>query len=139
MGSLRSTRHYFRPQERLKSSRHIRYLFQEGKTRYFSSFRLHYVSHPLSERCHQALFLVPKKHFRKSFTRYRIRRLLREAHRQHKYILQSLAMQGTFLLISYTYTGPVAASYAQIAEQVATAIHFLSQSYTQHALPSKTN
>ena len=50
----------------------------------------------LPASAHRVLFLVPKRHCPSAVARQRGRRLMREAYRQHKHILQPLSAQHIF-------------------------------------------
>ena len=86
-------RYTFKVYERLKREQHINTLFLSGKA--FSVFpvRLIYTLVPRTGDMlapAQAGFSVPKKKFRSSVHRHRIRRLMVEAWRLHKHVLYPL-------------------------------------------------
>ena len=127
----------FRSVERLKQRRRIKILFEKGRKRAFLPFDLRYCQHDVSEKCHQVLFAVPKRHFPKAPHRQKLRRRLREAHRRNKHLLQPLADRAVFLLIAYVYAAHVRCSYATIEKQVKRAMKWLVKDTLEHATATK--
>lgn len=85
-------RNTFKVYERLKKEQHINTLFLSGKAFSVFPLRLVYTVNPRPEgKASPALagFSVPKKKFRHSVDRHRIRRLMVEAWRLNKHALYS--------------------------------------------------
>lgn len=99
-------RYTFKVYERLKREQHINTLFLSGKA--FSVFpvRIIYTIVPRTdgkESPAQAGFSVPKKKFRSSVHRHRIRRLMVEAWRLNKHTLYSLIPAGKQLHLFFIF------------------------------------
>jgi len=100
-------RYTFKVYERLKREQHINTLFLSGKA--FSVFpvRLIYTLVPRTGDAlapAQAGFSVPKKKFRSSVHRHRVRRLMVEAWRLHKHTLYPLIPADKQLHLFFIFT-----------------------------------
>jgi len=112
-------------QERLKQRKIIRQLFKEGTTKKFFPLTLYYQRYqPEDIPYHQLLVSVPKKHFKKSVVRNKIKRRIREAYRQHKHMLYN-KMTGLPFLLGYVYISKNVQSYKVIEKQVISSINYL--------------
>ena len=81
-------RYTFGEEEKLKRKKIIDQLFKEGKSASQSGFTLVYLNTPLiTFYPAQAGFSVPKKNFKHAVDRNRIKRLMREVYRMHKFAL----------------------------------------------------
>jgi ribonuclease P protein component len=111
--------------ERLKQRKVIRKLFEEGTIKKFYALAL-YVQQYQTENFpyHKILITVPKKHFKSSVVRNKIRRRIREAYRQHKHLLYNKTFDFPFLL-GYVYISKTIKSYKLIEQQVINSIHYL--------------
>ena len=115
----------FYRQERLKQRKSIQQLFREGKTKTFFPLMLYYKQYdPVDYPFHKLLISVPKKHFKKSVVRNKIKRRIREAYRQHKQMLYNKDTGLPFLL-GYVYISKNVQSYHSIEQQVINSIHYL--------------
>ncbi|MCT4696826.1 MAG: ribonuclease P protein component [Candidatus Cardinium sp.] len=92
---------------RLTDRKHIQMLFQEGHR-----FKLHPCSVFYLQKKqeqfggNQVLFAVSKRHLRSAVQRNKVKRLLREAYRINKYLLDDVLAPTEFaFLIGYVYTG----------------------------------
>jgi ribonuclease P protein component len=112
-------------QERLKQRKIIQQLFKVGKQKKFYPLALYYQNYD-SEGIpyHKVLVSVPKKHFKKSVVRNKIRRRIREAYRQHKHLLYNKTTDLPFLL-GYVYISKNVQTYKSIEEQVINSINYL--------------
>jgi ribonuclease P protein component len=81
----------------------------------------------------RAGFSVPKKKFRKSVHRHRMRRLLVEAWRLGKHELYPAIPADLQLHIFIMYTGSELVDFTTLQPQVQKAIAKLAQEFTQHA------
>ncbi|AXI24259.1 ribonuclease P protein component [Cardinium endosymbiont of Sogatella furcifera] len=92
---------------RLTNRKHIKMLFQEGRRLRLHLCSVFYLQKKQEQfRCNQVLFAVSKRHLRSAVQRNKVKRLLREAYRINKYLLDDvLAPTGFAFLIGYVYTG----------------------------------
>lgn len=76
----------FPKEERLSSKKLIEELFEKGSSSYLYPFRLIFTRDPLSsgKKYPELLISVPKRNFKRSVDRNRIRRQIREAYRLNK-------------------------------------------------------
>ncbi|CAH2559709.1 ribonuclease P protein component [Cardinium endosymbiont of Oedothorax gibbosus] len=94
---------------KLVNRKHIKMLFQEGSVFKLPACSIFY----LEKRkellvCSQVLFTASKRHLRAAVQRNKVKRLLREAYRTNKYILEDALFTTRskfFFLIGYVYTG----------------------------------
>ena len=126
-------RQSLRPQERLKRRSHIRHLFERGEATLIRPFRLYYCVAPSSVSVHQVLFSAPKRHFPTAVARNRRRRLLTEAYRRNKHLLQPLTRAHVVLLIGYVYVERAQLSFAQLAHALCTSLDFLVKTHLRDA------
>lgn len=90
----------FPKSEKLKSSKAIKRLFEEGKT--ITKFPIKVIYLPQEgDRKTQAAFAVPKRNFKKAVTRNRIKRQMREAYRLNKALLSTNNCKNFALLLLY--------------------------------------
>ena len=120
---LQSCRFY--RQERLKQKKSIQLLFSEGNTKKFFPLALYYLQYePDKFPFNKLLVSVPKKHFRKSVVRNKIKRRIREAYRHHKHLMYNKTGDLPFLL-GYVYISKNVQSFKSIEEQVINSIQYL--------------
>ncbi len=125
---LQSCRFY--RQERLKHKKSIQRLFSEGKTKKFFPLALYFLQYEPEEiPFHKLLVSVPKKHFKKSVVRNKIKRRIREAYRKHKHIMYNKT-GGLPFLLGYVYISKNVHSYKSIEEQVINSIQYLLNNKT---------
>lgn len=118
-------------QERLKQKKSIQLLFSEGKTKKLFPLALYYMQYePEGFPFYKLLISVPKKHFKKSVVRNKIKRRIREAYRQHKHLMYNKT-SGLPFLLGYVYISKNVQSYKSIEEQVINSIHYLINSKTK--------
>ncbi len=96
------TRHTFRKEERLCSRKTIEALFAGGN-KSMSSYPIRVVCMPLSDETMpafreqipsvQVLISVSKRRFKHAVDRNRVKRLIREAYRKHKYLLTTVVAE----------------------------------------------
>lgn len=104
----------FGREERLKSKIVISSLFAEGKS--LKKFPLRLVYLPLEGEeihRHKAAVSVPKRSFKKAVDRTHLKRLMREAYRKNKYLVNSNEKYYAFLFI---YGGRQKEDYSKIFE-----------------------
>ncbi len=99
-------RYYFRKEERLCSTKLIEELYQQGSSFVLYPFRYIYREVPLQNPSVQLVISVPKRKFKKSVDRNRIKRQIREIYRHQKeellYPMILLRNKSIHLLIIYT-------------------------------------
>lgn len=109
----------FKRDEKLKSRKLIQHLFKEGKS--FSHFplRIIYVQ-PENNFSHlKAAFSVSSKNFKKAVQRNRIKRMMREAYRLQKGLLQKqLEENHKNLVIFIIYNGNTLPEFENIFEKM---------------------
>lgn len=113
--------------EKLKSSKIIEQLFKEGKSFSIFPFRVIYLFKenelPVSENKLQTAFSVSKKYFKKATDRNRVKRLMREAWRLQKNIVEDKnGATGKSLMVFLIYTGNELPDCNLIFEKTAAAI-----------------
>ena len=125
---LQSCRFY--RQERLKHKKSIQLLFSEGNTKKFFPLALYYLQYePEKSPFNKLLVSVPKKHFKRSVVRNKIKRRIREAYRQHKHLMYNKT-GGLPFLLGYVYISKNVQSYKSIEEQVINSIQYLLNNKT---------
>lgn len=117
--------------EHLKKKKQIDQLFKEGvQNKFFPVVLYHSVYDPDEVRYHQVLISVPKKHFKKSVVRNKIRRRIREAFRKHKAVLYN-NFHGLPFLLGYVYISKTVATYSEIEKCVVSSIGYLIKQNNQ--------
>jgi len=101
----------FPKSEKLKSTKTIERLFEEGKS--FTKFPLKVIFLPQENKeTTQATFAVPKRNFKLAITRNRIKRQLREAYRLHKSLL--ITNKGKNFALLFLYLSKDKPHYAEL-------------------------
>lgn len=105
--SLLKGRNTFAKDEKLKSKKIVDQLFHEGKSVSINGFTLVYLARSLHTFYPaQAGFSVPKKYFKHSVDRNRIKRLMRETYRHNKFILYKKLVEGKKqMAVMFVYKG----------------------------------
>ena len=92
----------FSKKEKLKSKNRIEQLFAEGKSIYTYPIKLVYLKVPLPEGTKvQVGVTTPKRNFKSSVKRNRIKRLLRESYRLNKHLIFNNTEGGFALMFLY--------------------------------------
>jgi ribonuclease P protein component len=109
--------------ERLKSRKLIEELFSEGKNFALSPFRIYYKISPQSGNVKRAALKigagVSTKNFKKAVDRNRIKRLIREAWRLQKNVLQEkLNGKGWTMNVFIIYTSKELTSFPVVSEKL---------------------
>jgi len=107
----------FKKIEKLKSKKLIEQLFENGSSLSQYPIRMVYLKiEHLSNSPIQASFSVSKRKFKKAVDRNRIKRLMREAYRQHKHILYQNVNDKH--IIMFTYIDEKEHKYVDIEEKM---------------------
>jgi len=115
--------------ESLKSKKLIRLLFESGKSEFCYPFKILYKEVELGEK-HPAQYMisVSKKRIRTAVGRNHIKRLFREAYRQHKHPLyELLEARGKNLALVFIFVGKPKIQYQQVEEKMKVAIASLTE------------
>ena len=101
--------------ERLSSKKQIEKLFKEGNSYYSYPFRVVYLFNDGQEEHETKILLtVSKKKFKKAVDRNRIKRIIREAFRKNKMILNDYLQENNkSLWLGLIYTGETIPSYQE--------------------------
>jgi len=116
--------------ERLKSRKAIDLLFKEGKSFSMFPFRVVYQKSAggAEPKLLQTAFSVSKRYFKKSVSRNRIKRLMREAYRLQKNELQnSLRQHNRQLIVFLMYTGNELPEHKLVVEKMGAVIKRLQK------------
>ncbi|MBS1587794.1 MAG: ribonuclease P protein component [Bacteroidetes bacterium] len=117
-------RNTFRAYERLKREQHIDTLFRTGKA--FSVFPLRVIYHSIARGAElspvRVGFSIPKKKFRLSVQRHRVRRLMAEAWRLQKQALYTAVPAGKQLQVFLIFTDAAMPEYSLVEKAVSEAI-----------------
>lgn len=105
----------FPKQEKLKSRKAIKQLFEDGKGISKYPIKLLYLPSQNADY-NQAGFAVPKRNFKLAVTRNKLKRLLREAYRLHK--TEIFENHGTNFVILFIYVGKTEVPYTTIEKAV---------------------
>jgi ribonuclease P protein component len=126
---LNAIRYTFKAYERLKREQHIDTLFRTGKA--FSVFPLKFIYHAVSRGAGlppvQVGFSVPKKKFRGSVQRHRIRRLISEAWRLQKHLIHPCIPEDKQLHLFIIFTHTEMPTQEQVMQAVAKGIEGLKK------------
>ena len=105
--------HTFPKKEKLKSKKLIDTLFVEGNSVKAFPLRMVFIETPLPypEITIQAGVSVSKRNHKLAVTRNRVKRLMREAYRNHKHIIDT---KGTTFAVLIIYTGRDVSTYQEM-------------------------
>jgi ribonuclease P protein component len=105
----------FRKDERLKSSKLIKELFDKGSSFYLHPFKVLFIPNPdQNGRFHQVMISVSKKNFKRAVDRNLIKRRIRESYRLNKNLLPDSPLY----VIAYIYSAKEILTFAQIQERL---------------------
>lgn len=115
-------RYRFKKEDKLKSRKVIDHLFATGKS--FSNFPFRVIWYPGNEKATlQAGVSVSSRNFKKAVDRNRIKRLMREAYRLQKNILQEhLTQTGRSMSVFFLYQGKELPAYEEVYEKMGTVL-----------------
>lgn len=107
--------------ERLKSKKQTDQLFSEGKKFSVTPFRIFYIINSTETSSHQFGVGVSSKVFKRATDRNRVKRLVKEAWRLQKLLLQAK------LIVFFIYTGKELPEYKQVFDAVGKAIEKINK------------
>ena len=115
-------RYCFTKEDKLKSRKAIEHLFAKGKS--FSNFPFRVIWHPNNEKAVLQVGVgVSSRNFKKAVDRNRIKRLMREAYRLQKNILQDhLKEKQVSMSVFFLYQGKELPNYKDVYEKIGTAL-----------------
>ena len=118
-------RQTFRKSERLCSRKILEELIKNGKSVHFPSLRFSWLPIPIPENVPaQVAFSVPKRNFRQSVDRNRIKGRMREAYRKNKSLIYPLisTTRKQFALL-FVYTGSEIPTYIDTEKKIKNALN----------------
>jgi ribonuclease P protein component len=111
---------------RLKSRKQIDLLFKKGQSFSIFPFRVIWMFEETGKNTLQAAFSVSTKTFRRAVDRNRIKRLMREAWRLQKNVLQQhLKETGKHIAVFLIYKGNELPEHAFVSEKIGVALNRL--------------
>ena len=119
--------------ESLKSKTLIRLLFTSGKSDFVYPFKIVYKILNTEEK-HPALILISvgKKKIKTAVGRNQIKRLFREAYRQHKHpLLNILQEKNRNIALGFIYVGGKKPDYAFIEDKLKEAISLMTKKFSE--------
>lgn len=126
---MESRRYSFTKEERLSLKRSIDLLFEKGRS--FVAFPLRVVYLPLDESASvpvSILISVSKKRIRHAVGRNRVKRLVREAYRVHKYdLVDSLSEEKRRVLVAFLYMDGEIHPFSGVEKAMVKAIRILRE------------
>lgn len=126
---MESRRYSFTKEERLSRKRSIDLLFEKGQS--FTAFPLRVVYLSLEESASvpvSILISVPKKRIRRAVGRNRVKRLVREAYRVHKYDLVDFLSEGKRrMLVAFLYIDGEIHPFSGVEKAMEKAIRILRE------------
>ena len=109
----------FKKEEKLKGTRLIQQLFEEGKTFSVFPFKVLYKFTLFEDACLKAGFGISQKKFKKATDRNRLKRLMRECYRvQKQYLKDILTFNKRSLAVFFIYTGNTLPEYTELKEKI---------------------
>jgi ribonuclease P protein component len=114
-------KHGFPKSERLYLNDEIEHLFRKGKRFRYSPLKIqyHFLDSGDAKSPLEVLISVPKKYHRTAVKRNRIKRLIREAWRQHKQpLVDGLNNNGQNLMVAVIFLAPDVPDYHEIESKI---------------------
>lgn len=106
----------FSKSERICSKKQIELLFGKAKGVFVFPFKVTYLLDNNNDKPTQILITVPKRNFKKAVDRNRLKRLIREAYRKNKIILNQLS--NNKLQIAFVYIHKEIVPFAEVEKKM---------------------
>lgn len=106
----------FSKSERICSKKQIELLFGKAKGVFLFPFKVSYILAENNAKPTQILITVPKRNFKKAVDRNRLKRLIREAYRKNKIILNQLSNNN--LQIAFVYIHKEIIPFAEVEKKM---------------------
>ncbi|MCA6079235.1 ribonuclease P protein component [Fulvivirga sedimenti] len=103
----------FGKDERLYRKKEIKELFDKGSSFYLHPLKVIFMPNPASD-CHQVLFTVSKRNFKRAPDRNLVKRRMRESYRKHKTGLKDLPP----MMIAYIYARNEMLDYSKVESAI---------------------
>lgn len=119
----------FTKEERVTGEKRIEFLFTNGRSFISYPLRVIFVEHASqASSSNVSVFIgVPKKRLKSAVKRNRVKRLIREAYRLNKYLLEPLfATDNRCLDIAFTYVKNEVSEYGEMEKAIKKAIREIS-------------
>lgn len=115
-----SIKQTFHKQERLCSKKQIDFLFRVGQSSMFHPVKIIFSESVVEQKFPvKAMFVVPKKNFRKAHDRNKLKRRMKEVYRLHKKNLYaSMQLKSKKLLVSFIFIGKKTANYKELETSI---------------------
>jgi ribonuclease P protein component len=108
----------FHKNERLSSKKQIDYLFEKGSGKSKAPIKVMYLAEAGEVRDIKAMFVVPKKKFKRAHDRNKLRRRMKEAYRLKKNDFYSAFPLPLSLKLAFIYTSSEAKDHSTIQAAV---------------------
>ncbi|MDX2190375.1 MAG: ribonuclease P protein component [Bacteroidota bacterium] len=118
----------FTKEERLSLENQIQHLFGTGTSFFMFPFKVLYIHQFEPTSFNKLLISVPKKKFAKSVLRNRIKRLIREAYRNHKSLLAEKHIIGINFALIYVHSEVI--EYSEMEKRVILVLQELTKRIT---------
>lgn len=119
----------FCKEERLSEEKLIDQLFKEGKSFFQFPFKVVFLPMEDAVPYHAKILIsVPKRNFKKAVDRNHIKRLIREAYRKNKFILDK-GNKDQLYLIGFIYTTARQLTYQEIEKKIILVLQQLKQEH----------
>lgn len=128
LSMVEGQRFTFKKEERVTGKKRIENLFAHGQSFLAYPFRIVFYEYKCAQpELVSILISIPKKRLKRATERNRMKRLLREAYRLNKYLLQSaLLLEGHRVDIAFVYVKDEPAGYEIVEKSVRKSLREIS-------------
>ncbi len=117
----------FTKSERLSSKAAIDKLFETGNSFHSAPFKIYWMETIESKSPAQIVISVPKRLFKKSVDRNRLKRLIREGYRKNKNLFYE-KLENKKVLLMFIFSSTTMIEYKEMEEKIIIALQRLSKS-----------